>query len=80
MSGATAECTWGDGPDVLVSISRESRSGYGLVTYTESESAEHQGSFGLTSREARALAGSLKRAADRADKLERDLKSMGAKR
>jgi hypothetical protein len=65
-----ASCAWGDGPDVLVEV----ESGEGYVWPLMDLSADKtlsRASFGVNSREARALAAQLLAAADRADELER---------
>jgi hypothetical protein len=33
MGGARAECAWGEGPDVLVVVYRETGAGHGWVEY-----------------------------------------------
>jgi hypothetical protein len=69
-TGAVAECTWGEGPDVLVTVHRDTGFGFAWTAYNEHESAV--GSFGLTAPEARALALTLVRAADQAESLGRE--------
>lgn len=66
---AWAICTWGDGPDVLVSVSRENTSGFGWVSYQFSAAI---GSFGLTVAEARKLAAELLVAVERAESYTKD--------
>jgi len=67
---ARAECTWGDGPDVLVVVPQGSR--YAMMAVDGGHS------FGMESRAARALAESLLKAADIADELERGLVATGS--
>lgn len=63
---AKAECTWGDGPDVLVVVAGINISGFSL-----SQHANGDHSFGLTSDEAKHLAAQLLTSAERADELDR---------
>jgi hypothetical protein len=62
----SAACTWGDGPDVLVTIAAENKSRYRLRLY-----GHGGGSFGLTAAESRRLAAELLASADHADELNR---------
>lgn len=68
MSGATAECTWGDGPDVCVTVRRDIAFGYGWIPYPDSDTKD-AGSFGLSAPEALALAAQLVQAAVAATRL-----------
>jgi len=72
-----AECTWGDGPDVLVVLD-----GTPIVIYEDPDNQRvSQGSFDLTANEAEALGADLIAAAKRArylDKQARDLDKLAA--
>lgn len=66
-----AECTWGQGPDVLVTLD-----GTGVLCYEDPHSKNkcthgivNQGSLDLTIKEARILAASLIMAANQAEEL-----------
>jgi hypothetical protein len=60
----SAECTWGDGPDVLMVLKDKT---HGLRILAK---REHWASMGFTSQEARILAGQLERAAQQAEELQ----------
>ena len=68
MGGARAECAWGEGPDVLVVVYRETGAGHGWVEYKPHD--PQAGSFGLTVSEALALAAHLVQAAVEATRLD----------
>lgn len=68
MSKINATCTWGDGPDVLVSLFDKK-----FMLYPSTNVFVH-GSFCLTAVEARALANELNDAAKQAEALDTSLK------
>ena len=68
-----AECTWGEGPDVLVVVERANVSGYNWTPYDPEITvlgAKDAGSFGLTINEALALAAQLVQSAVAATRLD----------
>lgn len=73
---ATAECTWGEGPDVLVIVPDDNE--YELYTSVgRLPSGESYSSFGLKASEARAFAADLIVAAERAEVLAREASDPG---
>ena len=74
-----AECTWGEGPDVLVVLD-----GTGVICYEHPKHLDKfthglvsQGSLDLTSKEARTFAAQLIKAADAADELQKSWEAEG---
>ena len=66
---AHVECTWGDGPDVLVLVSRP-HEGDRFPWLEHDPNSPSAGSFGLTAPEALALAARLVQAAVEATRLD----------
>ena len=64
---AKATCTWGDGPDVMISVMKTNKSGFDYVDVSD-KTVDTKGSFGLTADEAIELAKELIDAAVLANK------------
>ena len=77
---ARAECTWGDGPDVLVIVERANTSGHNWMPYELARDLENEGSFGLTVNEALALAAQLVQSAVTATRLDAGYMEAGRSR
>lgn len=69
---ARAECTWGEGPDVLVIVPSPGSAKNGWGWSAHAPSSGDAGSFGCTAQEARALAAELIAAADHAEGCDRE--------
>lgn len=68
---AKVECTWGDGPDVLITVDN-SKTNYPIVEHINTNFA----SFGITANEAIDLAMGLRAAAERCIELENGLRDL----